>query len=162
LLTAKITLTLFLIISVFLSLVGLGGAAIAFLSVFIFSWLTHFTIITGSTLWVLFFIALIAEVVEIMAGSIGAKTFDASKQAVWGSVIGIFIGLLFSLATFQFYLIFVGLIIGVILGDLIAGRTEAKIIFKSVIGVLIGKVGGIIIKTALTIIIVIISLISLY
>lgn len=161
-LTGKIVLTIILLISVLLSLVGLGGAATAFISVFIFSWITGFTIITPNILWVLFILAVIGEIVEIMAGTIGAKKFDASKQAVWGSVIGIIFGLFFGIITLQFYLIFVGLVAGVVIGDLIAGRTEFKVIMKSLLGVLVGKVGGIIMKTTLTIVMVIISLISLY
>jgi len=150
LILGQFVVILFLLVSLVLSMTGFAGSVLAFLTALIYGWATGFQIMTGHVLIVLFVLMVIAELIEILSGTIGAKTFNASKQAVWGSMIGLFIGFLFAFATFQFYLIPIGLVVGVVIGEQVAGRTEAGVIFRSVVGVLIGKISGIILKSILT------------
>ena len=162
LILGKFVVILFLMISLVLSLTGFAGSVLAFLTALIYGWATGFQTMTGHVLLVLFILMVVAELIEVLSGTIGAKTFHASKQAVWGSMIGLFLGFLFAFATFQFYLIPIGLVMGVVVGEQVAGRTEARVIFRSVVGVLIGKISGIILKSILTFTMSIIILVQLF
>ncbi|PJB78146.1 MAG: hypothetical protein CO090_07290 [Acidobacteria bacterium CG_4_9_14_3_um_filter_49_7] len=162
LIVGKLVVILFLLVSLVLSMTGFAGSVLAFLTALIYGWATGFQTMTGHILLVLFILMAIAELIEVLSGTIGAKTFKASRQAVWGSMIGLFIGFLFAFATIQFYLIPVGLVVGVIIGEQVAGRTEPKIIFRSIIGVLIGKISGIILKSILTFTMMVIIFVHLF
>lgn len=50
-----------------------------------------------------------------------AKKFGATKQGIWGSIIGMFLGIFFTPVGMIF-----GLLIGAIIGDLLAGRTSGQ------------------------------------
>ncbi len=159
---AKIIVLLFFLLSLILSVVGFAGGALIFLTALVYGYFHHFASFTPGILAILGILAVICEIIEFFSGTIGAKKFNASKQAVYGSVIGLFIGFFISIFTFQFYLIFVGLIIGVVLGELIAGRREIKVILKSLVGVFLGKVGGIILKSSITFVMVVIGIWRLF
>jgi len=158
LILGKTVAILFLLLALILSLVGFAGSVVAFLTALAYGWATGFTSVTGQVLAWLAVLMVIAETIEMLSGTIGARTFQASRQALIGSVIGLVVGFLFGLVTFQFYLILVGLIAGTVIGEIIAGRRETPVIFRSVLGVLIGKVGGILVKTAITLSMVVIIL----
>lgn len=147
---AKIAVILFYILSLLLSMIGFAGGVLLFLTSLIYGYFEHFQHFTPTILIILGILALLCEIIEFFSGTVGAKKFDASKQAVYGSVIGLFFGFFFAIFTFQFYLIFVGLILGVVFGELIAGRNDLKTIGRSVIGVFLGKLGGIILKSSIT------------
>lgn len=158
----RFVVTLFLLLALVLSMTGFAGSVVAFLTALIYGWATGFQTMTSHVLLILFILTASAETIEILSGTIGAKTFQASRQAVWGSMIGMFIGFLFAFATFQFYLIPVGLVVGVVVGEQVAGRTEARVIFRSVVGVLIGKLGGIILKSIITVTMAVIIFVHLF
>lgn len=162
LIAGKIVLILFLLLSLILSLFGLTGAAVAFLSTLVFAFFNGFELFTPRILLLLLVLALMAEGVELLAGTIGAKTFKASRQAVVGSLIGLVIGILLGVPTLQLYLIPLGLVLGVVFGELAAGRTEFPVIMRSLLGVLIGKVGGILVKFCITVTMGVIILIRLF
>ena len=147
---AKIAVILFYILSLLLSLTGFAGGVVLFITSFVYAYFEHFRHFTPTILIILGALATLCEVIEFFSGTVGAKKFNASKQAVYGSVIGLFLGFFFAIFTFQFYLIFFGLIAGVIIGEIIAGRREFKVILKSIIGVFLGKLGGIILKSSIT------------
>lgn len=147
---AKIVVLLFYLLSLLLSLTGFAGGVVLFITSLVYGYFEHFQKFSPTVLIILGILAILCEIIEFFSGTVGAKKFDASKQAVYGSVIGLFLGFVFAIFTFQFYLIFFGLIAGVILGEIIAGRREIKVISKSIIGVFLGKIGGIILKSSLT------------
>ncbi len=160
--TLKIIVLLFYLLSLLLSMIGFAGGVVLFLVSLTYGYFEHFQHFTPTILIILGILAFLCELIEFFSGTIGAKKFDASKQAVYGSVIGLFAGFLIAVVTFQFYLIFLGLITGVVLGELIAGRRELKVILKSIAGVFLGKIGGIILKSSLTFVMFLIGIWKLF
>ena len=61
-----------------------------------------------------------------------AKKFGATKQGIWGSIIGMFIGIFFTPVG-----MILGLLFGAIIGDLLSGRTSQEAT-RSGIATLIG------------------------
>ncbi len=160
--TLKIIVLLFYLLSLLLSIIGFAGGVVLFLVSLTYGYFEDFQHFTPTILIILGILAFLCELIEFFSGTIGAKKFDASKQAVYGSVIGLFAGFLIAVVTFQFYLIFLGLITGVVLGELIAGRRELKVILKSIAGVFLGKIGGIILKSSLTFVMFLIGIWKLF
>lgn len=52
----------------------------------------------------------------------GAKVYEASKFGIWGSIIGMMIGIIF----FPPWGMILGLLIGAVLGELVAGKNSAE------------------------------------
>ncbi len=71
----------------------------------------------------------------------GTKKYGGSKIAVWGSIVGLLIGLF----VFPPFGIIVGPFVGAVLGELINGK-ETRDAFKSGFGAFAGFMGGIILK----------------
>ncbi len=159
---AKIVVLLFYLLSLLLSMTGFAGGVLLFLTSLVYGYFEHFQKFNPVILTILGILALLCEIIEFFSGTVGAKKFNASRQAVYGSVIGLFLGFLFAIFTLQFYLIFLGLIAGVILGEIIAGRRDFKVISKSIIGVFLGKIGGILLKTSITFIMMLIGIFRLF
>ena len=77
---------------------------------------------------------------DLLAGALGAKRVGASKQAVWGALVGTVIGLLFGLPG-----LLLGPFIGAALGELAAGKTVLRSTRVGV-GTWFGLIFGTIIK----------------
>src|SRR5882672_2884512 len=72
-------------------------------------------------LWWLLGIAAVGAIgltVDLLAGALGAKRVGASKQAVWGALVGTVIGLFFGLPG-----LLLGPFIGAVAGELTAGNS---------------------------------------
>ena len=67
-------------------------------------------------------ITLIVVVMDYVLPILGAKKYNASRYGIWGSVIGMLIGIIF----FPPWGMITGLLIGAIIGELIAGKENSK------------------------------------
>jgi uncharacterized protein YqgC (DUF456 family) len=75
-------------------------------------------------LWWLLGIAVIGTIgltVDLLAGALGAKRVGASKQAVWGALVGTVIGLFFGLPG-----VLLGPFVGAVLGELASGNSVLR------------------------------------
>lgn len=75
-------------------------------------------------LWWLCGIAVIGAIgltVDLLAGALGAKRVGASRQAVWGALVGTVIGLFFGLPG-----LLLGPFVGAVLGELSAGNSVLR------------------------------------
>jgi len=73
----------------------------------------------------------------------GTKKFGGSKRGVWGSIIGLLIGLFF--APFGLISIIIGPFAGAVIGELTTGK-ETKIVLRSGFGSFLGFLAGTLLK----------------
>lgn len=97
---------------------------------------TTFLVIMGAA-------AVLMTVLDYVVSMAGAKKYGASKFGLWGSVIGMLIGLVF----FPPLGIFVGALLGAIAGEVVTGK-KAKEALRVGWGVFIGNLTGIVLKLA--------------
>jgi uncharacterized protein YqgC (DUF456 family) len=101
-----------------------------------------------TTLLALTVLMLLAQAVDFISGSMGAKYFGATRWGAIGGILGGLVGIFFGLPG-----IFLGPIIGVILGELLGGRGVLPA-GKSAWGTLLGTVAGMIVKLGLALVMV--------
>jgi uncharacterized protein YqgC (DUF456 family) len=146
----------------FLNIVGLPGIWLMIGAVGVFAWLTRAHQFVGTTsLIVLVVLGLLAEVVEFLAGSAGAKKAGGSKRAAMGAIVGALIGGIF-LSVIPIPII--STIVGACLGAFIGAAVVELMIFKDVdrsmrvgVGAAHGRFMGILGKLIFSIIIYIVA-----
>lgn len=89
---------------------ALPGVPVLFGGLWMLAWLDGYEKISVFTMSIIGALALVAWLVDIFGSYITAKKFGASKQALWGVVIGAIVGIFAGV---------VGLIIGPIIGGMI-------------------------------------------
>jgi uncharacterized protein YqgC (DUF456 family) len=104
------------IISLIAGLIGLAapvlpGPPLLFLAVLFAAWAEDFSYAGFWTLLIIAILALIAVVLDFIAGSLGAKKFGAGRAASIGAALGVIAGFFFGIA---------GMIIGPFAGAFIA------------------------------------------
>ena len=106
-----------------LMLIGLIGTFVPFVpgSVLILlgAAVNHFTVngVGWPTLLVLLALTILAQVVDIFSGAVGAKYFGATRWGAIGGILGAIVGLFFGIVG-----ILVGPLIGALVGELLGGR----------------------------------------
>ncbi len=96
-----------------LTLPALPGAPLMFLGFVVAGWADDFTYLSTVTLSIFAILSLLTYLIDIAASLIGAKKFNASRQAMFGATAGILIGLFFGLPG-----IFLGPFVGAVAGEL--------------------------------------------
>ncbi|HAZ31097.1 MAG TPA: DUF456 domain-containing protein [Dehalococcoidia bacterium] len=139
----------FIIIAYLLMFAGLAGTVIPFLpgtpliliGAIVYAIATDFAVIDGWLIAILALICVGAELLEYIAGAIGARKYGASKSGVYGAIIGALAGIfiLFPIG------ILIGSIAGAVAGELLAGAGGAKAI-RAGFGAIIGALGGMVLK----------------
>jgi hypothetical protein len=104
---------------IFITLLGLPGLWVMVLAALVYAWYTSFQYIALWTLVILIVIAAIAELIEFLAGSAGAKKAGGSRRAAWGALIGGLLGAFLLTIPIPIIGTTIGLCIGVFVGALI-------------------------------------------
>lgn len=131
-------------IGIILILIGLAGCIvpaipgppISFIALLILHF-TSYVQLTENTLVTWGIIAVVVTVVDNVVPIWGTKRFGGTKRGVWGSVIGLLVGLLF----FPPFGIIIGPFAGAVLGELSAGQERNKAL-KAGLGAFIGFLLG--------------------
>jgi uncharacterized protein len=161
-------LTLFILVLLFGTfsiLFGFPGTVIILIDAFAYSAVTGFEKIGIKILVTLLVLSALAEVADFAVGMAGAVKFGVSRKGFWAFTTGGFIGALV-MTPFFFGL---GLIIGTFLGGFIAilavellARNRLKPTLRAAYGAILGRVAGICVKGFIALIMVIITLTSVY
>lgn len=99
---------------------ALPGAPLLFLGALLAAWAEDFRYLGMASLVVLGALAVIAVVVDFVAGAFGVRRYGASRRAVIGATVGAFVGLFFGLVG-----VLLGPFVGAVLGELSTRRNLA-------------------------------------
>ena len=139
-------MTVFLLIIAFLLMLigiigcivpGLPGAPIAYAGLWVaqatdrvdFSW--QFLLVWG-------IVVVVISVLDYVVPAWGTKHYGGTKWGVWGSTIGVFVGLFFGAAG-----VILGPLVGAILGELLSGKRMSDAVkagWGSFVGILFGTI----------------------
>ncbi|MBU1078766.1 MAG: DUF456 domain-containing protein [Spirochaetes bacterium] len=112
-----------------------------------------------STFFLILFgiLTVIVTVVDYILPILGAKWYGVSKYGIWGSVIGMVLGLLF-LPPFG---MIIGILLGAIIGELYAGKEKSKALKAGVV-TFVANVAAMVIKLSLSIVMAFYFIIKLF
>ena len=161
-------MTLFILVLLFGAfsiLFGLPGTIIILIDAFLYAAVTGFEKIGFKILAALLVLSVLAECADFAVGMAGAVKFGASRKGFWAFFIGGIIGA-FLMAPF---LLGLGLLIGTFLGGFAAmlivellNRNRLKPSLRAAYGAIMGRVAGICVKGFIALIMVVITLTSIY
>ena len=103
------------------------------------AWADNFQYVGIWTLLLLAVLTALTYLIEFVASALGVRKFGGSNRAMWGTVLGGFIGMFFSIPG-----IILGPLVGAILGELSLQRTldqASRAGFGTVIGLALGVAG---------------------
>ena len=100
---------------------ALPGVPLVFLGLFIGAWTGNFQTVGWATIGILAVLAIIAWIVDFLAGAAGTRYMGATSRAFWGAAIGALVGLFFGLAG-----ILIGPFLGAVIGELSVGSDLRK------------------------------------
>lgn len=136
------------ILLVFIGLIGLifpilPGPALIFAGLVLAAWAEDFAHTGIKTITILAVLAILAHVIDFMAGAFGVKKFGASRWASFGALIGALVGVFFG-----FIGVLIGPFIGAFLGEFMV-KNHIQSATRAGIGSWLGIILGTVAKVAL-------------
>jgi len=139
------------IVGLIIALLGLTGCILpvipgpvfSFLSLVIISWAKNWEPFSIKFLIIMACIAILLTVLDYFVAMFGAKKYGASKAGIWGSFIGMIVGIF----VFPPWGIIAGALVGAMVGELLVGKAGPEAI-KVGWGVFVGNMVGAGIKFA--------------
>ncbi len=116
----------------------LPSTPLMFAGMLLLAWHDQFIRLGWPSLTILLVLTIISCALDYVAGVMGAKTVGASRQAIWGALIGSVLGMLGGLPG-----LIIGPFLGAAAGELYARQNmlnAGKVGFASVIGMLLGAI----------------------
>src|SRR4030042_441302 len=119
-----------IIIGSILMLLGLAGSILpmlpgpplSFIGLFLLALLTHFSPpLTPTLVIILAIVTILVIVMDYIIPLLGAKRYGASKWGIWGSVLGMVIGIFWSP-----FAMLVGAIIGAVVAEWLVGKKKRE------------------------------------
>jgi uncharacterized protein YqgC (DUF456 family) len=142
-----------IVIGLILALVGMVGCIlpiipgpiISFCALLLLSWTKNWQVFSPVFLIIMSALGAFLMVFDYIAPALGAKKYGASKSGLWGSAIGMIIGI-FLIPPWG---MIVGAFIGALIGELATGKSGRNSL-RAGWGILIGNMFGIGLKLAFT------------
>lgn len=100
---------------------ALPGVPLVFAGMLLTAWVGHFQEISVWTVVLLAVLTLLAVALDFLAGVVGARRVGASKAALWGAMIGTFVGIFFGVAG-----LLLGPFVGALGGELLSGASVTR------------------------------------
>ena len=136
---------IFLVGGLLLMLIGIIGSVLPVLPGVPISWLGLLTLFFAPSIpFDSFFItitgiiALIIYILDYIIPAVGTKKFGGSRAGMWGTTIGLIVGI-FTMGPFG---ILIGPFVGALIGELMFNKTERPQAFKAAFGSFIGFLGS--------------------
>ncbi|WP_066569341.1 DUF456 domain-containing protein [Snodgrassella sp. CFCC 13594] len=157
-----ITLALILLVLGLLGTIlpALPGLPLMFAGAWLLAYVGDYQVMGTTTLIALGLLTIIGVALDYIAGMLGAKFSGASKQALWGALIGAIVGVFFGLPGILF-----GPLAGAAAGEFIARRdllAAGKVGIATFIGFIIGVVAKIGCALAILLTIIVMYIASLF
>jgi uncharacterized protein len=125
---------------------ALPGLPLVFGGLWLIAWAGDYARVGGVMLGVLGVLLAAGLLLDFIAGSLGAKRFGASPQAIAGSLLGAFVGVFFGLPG-----LILGPFLGAVIGELRARRTVGEAAVSGV-GAWVGLMLGIVAKLVIALV----------
>jgi uncharacterized protein YqgC (DUF456 family) len=97
---------------------GLPGTPLNYIAMWMIQWVSH--PFERSTLIIYGLLTVVILVIDYMLPVWFAKKYGATKQGIWGSIIGMLLGIFFTPVG-----MILGMILGAIAGDMLAGKSSS-------------------------------------
>jgi len=159
---AYLALLLVIVAGLIINLIGLPGLWLVVAAVIGYAWLTGWAYVGWKILAALVVMGIVAEVVELLAGSAGARAAGASKRGAVGAIIGALVGGVVGSAV----LFLIGTIIGAVVGAFVGAAIIEVVLGKSLeqsarigFGAAKGRVWGMAAKTGVGVAMLILAMI---
>ena len=144
-------MTVLIIVGLLLALIGLVGCVLpgipgpplSFLALIILCYAKHWEPFSSTFLIVMAGVTILMTMLDYVVPAAGAKKYGASKLGVWGSIVGMLLGLFF----FPPWGMLIGAFLGALGGELVVGK-EGKKALRAGWGVFLGNMAGIVLKLA--------------
>lgn len=142
--------TLSIIIGIILTLLGflgcilpvLPGPPLSFVALLILAVTTNFAApLTAKFIFIMLIVTIAVTAMDYIVPVVGAKKYGASKWGLWGSILGMILGIIF----FPPLGFIIGAFFGAVMAEMIAGKSTGEAI-KAGMGVFVGALLGTILK----------------
>lgn len=127
------------------SILPLPGPPLSFLGLLLIHWSGNVDF-TNKLLWTLGLLTILVAIIDLLVPMWGVKRFGGSKFGIWGSTIGLILGLFGGP-----WGIFIGAFFGGLAGELLAGR-DTPTAMKAAFGSFVGFLFGVLLKLVLCVI----------
>ena len=121
------------------------GPILSFSALILLSWTKNWQIFSHTFLIVMGVLTALLIILDYVAPALGAKKYGASKRGMWGSAIGMIIGIFF----IPPWGMIVGAFVGALAGELSSGKS-GRTALRAGWGILVGNVLGVGLKLAFT------------
>jgi uncharacterized protein len=135
---------------------ALPGTALVLGGIVLGAWVDNFTRVGGVTLAVISAIAVLAWVLDYVAGLLGAKKAGASRQALIGAALGTVVGLFMGLVGVLFMPL-----VGAALGEYMARKNQSQAL-KVGVSTWLGIMAGLLAKVVLACVMIGIFVVALW
>lgn len=121
------------------------GPLLSFCALILLSWVKNWHIFSQTFLIVMGAVTILLMLLDYVAPALGAKKYGASNRGLWGSAIGMIIGIFF----IPPWGMIAGAFIGALVGELASGKSGRKAL-RAGWGILVGNVLVVGLKLAFT------------
>ena len=121
---------------------ALPGTALVLAGIVLGAWIDDFTRVGAATLAVVAVLAVLAWVLDYVAGLLGARRAGASRQALWGAAIGTVLGLFMGLVGVLFMPL-----VGAAAGEYLARRDQQRAVHVGLstwVGLMLGLIAKVV------------------